>query len=86
MIEATAHKVKQTIQIDLPNGRRTVQERTVRNITMNGTKMIGTATLFEREVKVVWMDNLGQWRPCDDRGKYRRITIYSTGGAHADAN
>lgn len=72
-ITATVHKVKQTIQVDLPNGLRDVQERTVRDITTNGTKLIGTTTLFEREYRVVWMDKIGQWRPCDEAGNYVRI-------------
>ena len=75
-ITATVHKVKQTIQVDLPNGLRDVQERTVRNIAANGTKLIGMTTLFEREYRVVWMDKIGQWRPCDAAGNYIRIVFH----------
>lgn len=74
-IEARTYKTKQTIQIDLPNGLRDVQERTVRDITANGTRLIGKTTLFERPYTVVWMDRLGQWRPCDSAGNYLRIVF-----------
>lgn len=73
MIGDNAHRVKQSIQIDLPNGQRTLAVNTVRDVYRIGDAVFGSTTIYGQSVLVRLISHIPQWRIVDAAGNYRRV-------------
>lgn len=73
MIGDSTHRVKQSIQIDLPNGQRTLAVNTVRDVYRIGDAIFGSTTIYGQSCLVRLIAHIPQWRIVDAAGNYRRV-------------
>lgn len=73
MIGDSTHRVKQSIQIDLPNGQRTLAVNTVRDVYRVGDAVFGSTTIYGQSCLVRLIAHIPQWRIVDAAGNYRRV-------------
>lgn len=65
----------QPVQVDLENGERITVAREIYDPYLLGDTLIASCTLLNERVRVKMMDGVGQWRPCDGMGRYRKVVL-----------